>query len=338
MIVKTTRWKQKNISYLLNYIDNDKGKTKGDKETFSLFHNICHPNLKDAQEAFKINETYRKKRKNGVVIYHEILSFHQKDNKNLDVNVLEDIALKYIEIRGNNALCFAKPHLNDANIHIHFAFSGTEYKCSKTLRMDNKTFKQNRLAIEQYQMEHYPDLSNSIVYHNSKSKQRNKTKDREYQTKKRTRKTTDKETLTDILKEHSNAAKSFDEFCKILNKEGFELYKYRDKINGIYLNKRKYRFKTLGFGADFFMDRKQAVNEFIQLQPEIINKDIRKILHDKDGINEFKQVIENIQKTKKQRSFIDRLKNLQTNIRCKISNGISKLSTRMKSRMLGKNR
>jgi len=52
MIVKTTRWKKKNINYLIKYIDNDKGKTNGDKETFSIFHNISHANLKAAQEAF----------------------------------------------------------------------------------------------------------------------------------------------------------------------------------------------------------------------------------------------------------------------------------------------
>jgi len=273
-----------------------------------------------------------------VVIYHEILSFHQNDSKYLDLNTLEDIALKYIEIRGNNALCFAKPHFNDTNTHIHFAFSGTEYKCSKTLRMDNKTFKENRKSIERYQMENYPNLSNSIVYHNSKQKQKKKIKDKEYQTKKRTGKTTDKVILTEKLKEHFNMAKSYDEFCEILEKEGFELYKYRNKVNGIFFNNRKYRFKTLGFGMDLFVDREQAVNEFIQLQPQIIGKEISKVLPNKDDVQEFKQEIEDIQKLKKQKRFIDRLKNTQANIRHKISNGISKLSLRIKSRLLGKNR
>ena len=338
MIVKTTRWKQKNIDYLINYIDNDKGKSKNKEQTFSIFHNISHPNLKSAQEAFKINETYRKKRKNGVVIYHEILSFHQKDNTSLDLLVLEDIAHKYIEIRGNNALCFAKPHLNDTNIHIHFAFSGTEYKCSRTLRMDNKTFKENRKAIEQYQMEHYPDLINSIVYHNSREKKR--TKDKEYQTKKRTGKNTDKEILTDVLKEHFNTAKSFDKFCTIIEKKGFELYKYRDKVNGIIYNNRKYRFKTLGFGADLFCERQQIIDEFKELQPGTKDISIEKDenIPEQAKVQGFKQEIEQIQNIKRQRGIINRFKNLQANIRHKINNSISKLSTRIRSRLLGKNR
>jgi hypothetical protein len=342
MIVKTTRWKQTNIEYLINYINNDKGVATENKQIFSVFHNICQPNLKNAIEAFKSNDVYRKKRKQGVVFYHEILSFHNNDKEDLTIDKMENMAYKYIEVRGNNAICFAKPHLDKDNFHIHFCFSGTEYKSQKTLRMDNKTFKQVRLAIERYQMENFPELSNSIVYHKSKEKTLNKTKDKEYQQKKRTHKATDKDQVIDILKDHYNIAKSYDEFCHNLSENKFELYYYRDKVSGIFFNKRKYRFNTLGFGADKFALRLQTVEQFTQVQPFMLFPYIEKHANERilgqEGIHEFTQDLEQIQKSQKQKRFFNRLKDLQNDIRQKINNRINRLSTRIKTRLLGMNR
>ena len=340
MIVKTTRWKQKNVEYLINYINNDKGPLNENEKTFPVFHNISQPNLINAIEAFKLNDTYRKKRKRGVAYYHEILSFHKDDKMEITIEKMEDLANKYIEIRAVNALCFAKPHLDKDNYHIHFCFSGTEYKSHKTLRMDNKTFKQVRMAIEKYQMDQYPELSNSVVYH--KTKERSKTKDKEYQQKKRTKKSSDKEQIIDRLKDHYNQSKSFDDFCQNLKQNKFELYNYRDKINGIIFNKRKYRFKTLGFGTDKFALRLQTVEQLKHLQPLLLftclEKTANEGLSEQENIQEFTQELEHIQKTKRQRSYITRLKNLQSNIRHKINNSINKLSRRIKNRLLGKNR
>jgi len=344
MILKTTRWKKKNINYLINYIDNDKGRNNINELTFSIFHNIGQANTESAKEAFKVNETFRKQRKNGVIVYHEILSFHKKDNEYLNIHILEDIAQKYIEIRGNNALCFAKPHLKDTNIHIHFAFSGTEYKSSRTLRMDNNTFKRNRIAIEQYQIEHYPKLINSIVYHKEKKKQKrkNKIKNKEYQTKKRTSKELDKEILTQTLNEYFSIAKTYDKFCEILKNNGFELYKYRDKVNGIIYNKRKYRFNTLGYGADSFTQRQNTIEQFKEYQPKKHQYDIKKREDEgcakQDNTKEFKQELQHIQKAKKQRVNNLKLFNLQANIRQKISNSIGKRTVRVNNRLLGMHR
>ena len=113
---------------------------------------------------FKANDKYRKKRKNGVVAYHEILSFSPEDEQHLTKAMLFDLAQQYIQLRGENALCIAQAHLQENHKHIHLLFSGVEYRSSITLRLDNKNFRRIRKEIERYQREHYPELEASLVY------------------------------------------------------------------------------------------------------------------------------------------------------------------------------
>ncbi len=285
MIVKTVRWKNKNFKKLIDYINEDKGRASDD--VFTIFHNVKNPTIYGAIKSFRENDKFRKKRKNGVAVYHEVLSFSEKDtnqilttynsnrkllgkkynsNRKL-LDKLEQIALEYIQIRGGNALCFAKPHLSDKNIHIHFAFSGIEYRSKKTLRMSNKKFLEVRKGIEKFQMEKFPEIKNSIVYHKDKKVQKQKNcSDKEFQLKRRVGKT-DKEKLKSILSEIFSFSKSFDEFVvRVQEKKEFELYSYRGKVNGVIYKGRKYRFKTLGFEREKFFKIHQVEQELTKIR------------------------------------------------------------------------
>ncbi|KAA3595846.1 MAG: hypothetical protein DWQ06_16640 [Calditrichaeota bacterium] len=287
MIVKTKRWKNTNFKKLINYINEDKG--RADKEAFSIFHNIKFPTVHGAVKSFRENDKFRKKRKNGVAIYHEVLSFSEKDTEqillsseynlnrkifenkyNLNRKILEklfQIASQYIEIRGKNALCYAKPHLSDKNIHIHFAFSGTEYRSQKTLRMSNKRFLEVRKGIEKFQMEKFPEIENSIVYHKEKKEKTASLSDREFQLKRRVRKKqTDKEKLKILFQTVFNFSKSFDDFVKNLSEKNFEIYTYRGKTQGVIYKGRKYRFKTLGFEREKFFKIHQVEQELTKIR------------------------------------------------------------------------
>jgi len=253
MIVKTTRWKNNNFGKLISYIARDK--KRYDKSGFTIFHNIKNSEINGAIKEFKDNDLYRKKRKRGVVIYHEVLSFHQKDRSNLNMEILEDFARRYIEIRGQNALCYAKPHIFDKNIHIHFCFSGTEYKSSKVLRMGNKAFKKCKRKIERYQIETYPELRHSIVYTKEHRKVKRKKSDKEYQLKKRTKnRKTDKEIVQEILQECCSGVEDFTQFLDNVRKRNLEIYQYRTRFNGVLYKGRKYRFKRFGIDQKYFED------------------------------------------------------------------------------------
>ena len=251
MIIKTKTFSAQKCKYLVKYIMTDKGRVQDDK-TFTIHHNLRSTDTDEVIKEFITNDSFRKKRKGGIVLYHEVVSYSPEDKDKLSVEILEDIAQKFIELRGEKALCLAKPHLNDdnKNIHIHFCFSGTEYRDSKALRLSKQNFKQVRLDLEKYQQERYPELG-SIVYLNKWQKdkvqeqEQMKVSDAEYQIKKRTGKRSDKETVSSLIHECFEKSESRDDFYKRLISEELMLYKYRNKTKGLLYNSRKYRFTTL---------------------------------------------------------------------------------------------
>ncbi len=159
MIVKSLTWKTRGFDRLVDYI----GKERRDEdETFRLLHNLRPSrNLTGIAGQFWANDAYRKERVNGVVCYHEILSFLSGEDVPLDV--AEDLAREYLELRAPNALAYAEPHFDKGHLHIHIIISGTEFESAKTLRLDNEQFMHVRREIERYQKEHYPELK-SLVY------------------------------------------------------------------------------------------------------------------------------------------------------------------------------
>ena len=161
MIVKTLRWKTRGFNRLVDYIGKE---DRGDEESFRLLHNLrpSH-NLTGIAGQFWANDAYRKERVNGVVCYHEILSF--LSGEDVPLNVAEDLAREYLELRAPNALAYAEPHFDKGHLHVHIIISGTEFESAKTLRLDNEQFMYVRREIERYQKEHYPELK-SLVYQN----------------------------------------------------------------------------------------------------------------------------------------------------------------------------
>ena len=267
MVVKTIRWKNINFKKIISYILDKNWNEK--TSSFAIFRNI--KNSSNVLKEFKENDRYRKRRKNGVVLYHEVLSFHKKDSHKLDHLKLNEIALKYISVRSPNALCVASPHFDTENIHIHFCFSGTEYKSSKTLRMDNKIFKKVRQEIENFQKENFPELQNSLVFSRNQEflnsrKEGNKKlmitgkSEKEFQMNKRllgNGQRTDKEIIKKELRSLFLKSNNLNDFQQNIISKGFEIYSYRNKPTGILFNERKYRFKLFGFDKSVFEEIQQ---------------------------------------------------------------------------------
>lgn len=161
MILKTIRWKIGAFERLVDYI----GRSTGEEGSFILEHNLRPSgDLSSIANQFRENDAYRKKRTRGVVLYHEILSFHAGDREHLTPDVLEDLTRKYLSIRAPEGLAFAMPHYDKGHIHVHIMLSGVQFKSEKTLRMDNPTFTRVRRQIEAFQIDRYPELKHSIVH------------------------------------------------------------------------------------------------------------------------------------------------------------------------------
>ncbi len=163
MIVKSIPHKHRNFQRLINYIFDDRGRYDP-KLDFDLCHNIRSYSKGDIIAEFKENAKLKKRRENGTELYHDILSFCPKDRRFLTLDKIYDLSRRYVELRGDKGLCFAKPHLHQDHLHVHFCFSGNQYQSEKSLRLTMKKFSQIRVDLELYQMRCFPELTNSLVY------------------------------------------------------------------------------------------------------------------------------------------------------------------------------
>ena len=270
------------VKYVLKEKEVFKGKD-GKELTWKIFHNISHPTIETSISEFHKNDSYRRKIKNGVTVYHEMLNFHPKDTPVITMDMLYDIAREWIRIRSPHSLVVAKPEIK-GHVHIHFAFHGTELNDSKNLRMNNKVWDKNRYDIEAYQAKHYPELQHSFCYMNKPrfkkmdaakrdrcSRQRNeyalvkKNKEKVLKTKITSRQL-NKEKAHNILVrclDKSNDTKSFHD--QII-KAGLQLYYYRNKITGIYYQNKKYRFNTLGIDQEHHITLNKQLEQLREIQ------------------------------------------------------------------------
>jgi len=95
-----------------------------------------------------------------------------------------------LELRSGKWIGDCYPHFNKTHYHIHFCISGVEIETGKSLRISKEEFKLVKEKLQEYQLEKYPELSNSVVEHGRKAKQ--PIKNREYQLTKRIKGLSDK--------------------------------------------------------------------------------------------------------------------------------------------------
>jgi hypothetical protein len=280
MIIKTLRHKGNSIKRLLDYIFDG---IQDKEQDWVLAHNLPSFNRNEISKAYLTNDSLRSNLAK-TRWYHEVLSFNPLDRPYLDDAKLWDLAQKYVELRNPNALVYAAPHKDDRHVHIHFAFSGIEYKSSKTLRMNDQAFEALHHNMETYQLEKYPELQHSFAYI-TKAKKRNRAEVRDQNTrdesyyqwqKNHPDKVSEKDSLQDFLTEVYAASQNQKEFYDKLQASGLELYTYRGEIKGI-KEQRKYRFSTLGISKEHLrsLDRlEQQWKEMRDLQRDAADRGI----------------------------------------------------------------
>lgn len=252
MIIKvvTHRPKKDLFRRLVEYIYTDKGRAT-DINSFSFFNNLSSYTPEGIIQEFEKNDTYRKQRSNGVALHHCILSFSPEDSKHLTHEILQDLAYKFIELRGAKSIAFGRVHNSDGHQHIHLIFSGNEYQSNKSMRMDKKEFQKIHRELEEYQQEKYPQLSHSIVKLHSRNRDKPKgLSEVEKHIENRgikLRKTSLKGQIKQLLAESNHTL----DFYEKLQEKGFLLYRDRKTAKAVGIqtaNGRKYRFTTLGIG------------------------------------------------------------------------------------------
>jgi hypothetical protein len=102
MIVKIKGRKTPTYQQLLNYIARDKDRLVDKQgQSFLLLHNVRGGGIDEWVKQFNVNEGFRlHKRRDNILLYHEIVSFHKADKVSLEI--LEDMAKEYIRLRNPN--------------------------------------------------------------------------------------------------------------------------------------------------------------------------------------------------------------------------------------------
>lgn len=205
---------------------------------------------------FLRNYAYAQKRRNGVVLYHEILSFADKDARRVTPDILRDVAIRYLNIRAPNAMAYGKIHLDKRHPHIHLLISGNQIKSAAQMRISRRRFQQIKLAIERYQRQQYPALNHSIVLGTSSKSKRIKRTIAEDEREKRlsgeSKKQTSRKELARQKVKRCLGCFSREEFLRNLQAAGFALY-VRGRAVGVVevATGQKYRLKTIGLADDY---------------------------------------------------------------------------------------
>lgn len=272
MIIKMLRRKTPSFKQLLHYIARQDG--VGEEDRRFMAHNLpLTDDLNELAEAFLENAEYRsnKNRKNGVVLHHHILSFNPVDSEGLSPGILEDIATHYIEENFPHFLAFSAVHRDKDHTHIHFCISANERGKKKLLQLNNKQFAKLKRDMEKWQLEKYPQLSKSVIFHKDKAQEIEqkqevekdplqslnyaerqeaeiktaKVRDKDFQMKQRTGKATHKDTLSEQVQRIYQESHNLEAFVVALEEAGLEVYSYRGVLKGVIYEGRKYRFSTL---------------------------------------------------------------------------------------------
>ncbi len=254
MIIKGKSWKTRGYKRLYNYME--KGASKHAGYHFYT-RNFYSKNKEDIIKTFIKNSRHYKDRKDGVHLYHDIISItrSKKISLNEQKAKLHDIVNEYCEKRCANNLVVGFLHeASKQDIHYHLMISANEYEATKKHSLTTTEFENAKIQTELYCLEQYPELEQEKLISQKKAKNQKKTKisDEEYQLKKRTGKKSKNDIFEETLKNILASSQTKQAFFDNLSKSKIGVYIRSNKIG--FLNQetnKKYKLDTLGLENEF---------------------------------------------------------------------------------------
>ncbi len=248
MIIKSLSRKTPEYSQLAHYMIG-KGKSK---TPLVIRHNMQTESGDPDELAREIEENaaYSRRRKNGICMYHEIVSFSPRDKAAITRDMLEDVSHEYMAERlGDCGLGFAAVHIDKENVHIHFMIGANQIRSRRKLRMSRAEFERLKMKMSGWVKDKYPQLMHTYDQRKrakGKVRERQRENCRNYRLKKQNRKApTRKQLARSAVVGAVKAAKSATDFIGILKGGGFTPYR-RGKSLGIMKDGLRFRLSTLG--------------------------------------------------------------------------------------------
>jgi Relaxase/Mobilisation nuclease domain len=242
---------------LVRYMTRD---ADGERSESVLWHGFYgHGEMSEPEivSIFRENASRLRERRNGNVLYHEILSFaagYRLRGEALS-RAVADIGQEYLRQRAPNQLAFGAIHHDTDHIHLHLLISANEVGKRDRVRLSKSEFADIQKAVEAFMLEHYGELEQTQIYGRDRSRERLKTQAHEQAMKSRTGAPSRKEAIKARLHGLFEQAQSLDDLDRMMLAEGFRLYR-RGKSIGVMVRdsadqERRHRLSTLGLEAHF---------------------------------------------------------------------------------------
>lgn len=258
MIIKSMSRKHPSFSQLIDYIESE---SKLKSRRFSVFHNVYNRENERLKHEFFENAKHLKFRKNGVYLYHEVISITRTRNIDEDQQkaVLQKIVLEYLRMRAKNNLAYGVLHEDKKdNLHFHIIISANEAEDTTRKRLTKTDFAQIQTRLEKWVLETHPELNQKAVFYPNQTDQERQERERKAHTsnngaelKRRTGQTTTRDSIKATLEDIFSNAEDGREFTELLNKAGLNLYQRGKQYGIIDQDGTKYRFSTLGLTEEW---------------------------------------------------------------------------------------
>lgn len=241
MIIKSMSRKVPSFRQLIGYIDRDEG-----QEQWRIRHNVFARDPERIRAEFERNGDLLSRRKNGVYLYHEIISITRAEGLSPDEQKrrLRDIAENYIAARCPDNMVFGGLHQDkDHSYHYHLMISANRAGETKRLRLSKAQFREIQVQLERHVLQAMPELEQKVAI-DKRSEQRKSRGEAELE--RRTGETPKKEQVRARLLEALENAQDRDSLMDALGRCDLELY-VRGKTLGVtdHESGKNHRLKTL---------------------------------------------------------------------------------------------
>ena len=248
MIIKSMSRREPSFSQLLAYVSRDASDTR-----YELRHNLLGRDIATMTAELQDNASLLPKRKNGVVMYHEIISITRARGLSEDrqKDILRDIAFDYIRARAPQCLVFGALHTDHGKqLHYHLVISANELGSPRPHFLTKKQFRDIQVGLERRVLTLYPELEQSLsIGRRAKPKQLSQAG---IELQRRTGKTPEKQSLKARVAAIFAATHDRQDLFKRLTDARLELYTRGTTIGLRDLDKdRNHRIATLGLDAEF---------------------------------------------------------------------------------------
>ena len=264
--------KHPSFAQLIDYIE---GEAKLKSRAFSIHHNTYSRDTESLKREFEANARHLRERKNGVYLYHEVVSISRAEHLTEDEQktILKRITESYIEARCKRNLAYGVLHEDTHNFHFHIVMSANEVGDESRTRLSKAQFADIQTRLEAWVLREYPQLEQRAVFHKNQTQaeraereaKRQHLSDKGEQMKRRGAKTDKRDQVQERLADIFETATDPRHFADLMEKAGFTFYT-RGKNHGITDREgNKYRLNRLGL-AVAWQKLDEKMNSYIHAQ------------------------------------------------------------------------